>query len=227
MLDAIIDGRYCIEYGLYVAERPRIPTPEHRVETYTVDYRDGELVRKKGLSNINFPVEFNILENYNIKQNLREIKAWLMNAETIRFTDDDVHYRIKYTSIDDIENDVDCYGYFTVNFTCDPFQYAPTNSFVLTSGKTIINIGTYVALPKITIYGSGDMVLTVNGSSITLKAISEYIVLDSELMDAYKGIKNMNSCMVGTFPVLEVGKNEVGWSGAVEKIVMEPRWRYL
>lgn len=227
MLDSKIDNKYGKDFGLYIAKRPIIPTPKQRIETTQVDFRDGELTRKKGFFNISFSVEFNIMENENVKKKLRYIKAWLISAEKFQLTDDDVYYKVKHTIVDDIENDIENYGFFTAIFVCDPFQYLITDSITITSGGVLTNAGTYKTLPKITVYGSGKIVLTINGSSITLTSISDYIVLDSELMDAYRLTTNLNSRMTGEFPIFQIGNNTISWTGTVTKIIIEPRWRYI
>lgn len=227
MLEFKIDTKYGKNFGLYIAKRPAIPTPKQKIDSLQVDFRDGELTTKKGYSNINFPVEFNIMKDTNIKKELRYIKAWIINAETFQLTDDNVYYKVKYVIFDNIENEIDNFGYFIVNFICDPFQYAISESLTITSSGTLNNTGTYLSLPKITVYGSGKIVMSINGENITLTSITDYIVIDSEIMDAYRLTTNLNSRMTGEFPIFQVGNNTISWTGMVTKIVVEPRWRYI
>ena len=46
-------------------------------------------------------------------------------------------------------------------------------------------------------------------------------------MEAYSEATSMNSAMSGDFPVLLSGQNAVSWTGAVNKIEIQPNWRFL
>ena len=125
----------------------------------------------------------------------------------------------------DIENEVAEYGRFTVTFECDPFQYALNSSVSLVNGQSFQNIGTYRSKPYLQVFGSGT--LTVNGKSIILRDVGDYIELDSDLQNAYRGNVDMNRNMVGEFPEFVPGTNRVSWSGNITKVICEGRWRYI
>ena len=61
-----------------------------------------------------------------------------------------------------------------------------------------------------------------------LYGVEESVTIDSEMMEVFKGTKNQNSKYGGEdFPKLKVGENIVSWTGDVEKVVIEPKWRWL
>ena len=60
-----------------------------------------------------------------------------------------------------------------------------------------------------------------------LESVSGSVTLDTPLMEAYSGTTSMNSAMSGDFPVLLSGQNAVSWTGAVNKIEIQPNWRFL
>lgn len=95
-----------------------------------------------------------------------------------------------------------------------------------TSG-TIFNPSTANAKPIIKIYGTGTINLTVNSTAITLTNVVDYVTIDGQLMDCYKGTILKNGDMVGDFPILTVGTNTINWSGTVIKIEIQGNWRYL
>ncbi|MBH0338677.1 hypothetical protein BM86_25170, partial [Bacillus thuringiensis] len=37
----------------------------------------------------------------------------------------------------------------------------------------------------------------------------------------------MNPNMIGEFPLFKVGENTLTWTGAVTKLIIEPRWCYV
>lgn len=118
---------------------------------------------------------------------------------------------------------------FTVNFRCKPLfrlYSGETEQTIETSGASITNPSTVQAKPKITIAGSGDVMLMVGGTQIVqLTDVENGIVLDSEIQEAYWGETLQNSRMSGPFPTLKPGANAISWSGGtVTSVKITPRW---
>lgn len=83
----------------------------------------------------------------------------------------------------------------------------------------------FTATPYIKITGSGGITLYVNNRAHTFKDVNEYIEIDGEIMNAYKGDLLQNSKMVTTlFPKLVAGANNISWAGNVTKVEIIPRW---
>lgn len=228
--NVLLDGIKDEDVYLSVANRPVIPTAKRRIERLTVPGRDGDLIKKMGYDDVPLPIEFNIMEEENIKPNIRYLKAWFMNKSILAFSDDPGYFRkIKNVDIGDIDNEVDFYGVFTVDFLLDPYEYQKTEKQTVTSNYfTLINPGTEVSKPLIHIYGSGDLTLKVNDAEITLHDLTDEIVLDCDLEEAYKGqTTNMNNNMSGGFPRFETGKNTIEIAGSFEKVEIDGRWRYV
>lgn len=226
----LLDGIKDETVLLSVANRPVIPTAKKKIEVIPVPGRDGDLIKFLGYEDVPLPIDFNILEERNIKPDIRMIKAWFMNKSILSFSDDPEYFRkIKNIEIGDIANEDEFHGFFTVNFLFDPFEYKVTTKEEYTAGPiTMNNPGTVESKPLIRILGSGDVTLTVNGKGITLRDLVDEIVLDCDLEEAYKGLTtNMNNNMSGDFPVFEVGENTISFEGNVSKIEIDGRWRYV
>lgn len=229
-LNVLLDGVRDETVYISVANRPVIPTAKKKIEKISVPGRDGDLIKADGYEDVPLPIDFNILEDRNIKADVRKIKGWFMDKSILSFSDDPNYFRkIKNVEIGNIENEVEFYGAFTADFLLDPFEYQRTTSKIFTSSPvTLNNPGTYFSKPLIKLYGTGTVVLTVNGVGITLKNLTDEIIMDSDLGEAYKGLTtNMNNNMVGSFPLLKKGNNTISWSGNVTKIEIDERWRYL
>lgn len=229
-LNVLLDGIKDETVFLSVANRPVIPTAKSKIVKIPVPGRDGDLIKFEGYEDVPLPIEFNILEDRNIKNDVRKIKAWLMNKSVLSFSDDPDYFRkIKNIDIGNIDNEVEFYGSFTTELLLDPFEYQKTTSKSYTASPvTLTNPGTYFSQPLIKIKGTGTVVLTVNNVGITLKNLTDEIILDCELKEAYKGLTtNMNNNMTGEFPIFVPGKNVISWSGTVTKIEIDERWRYL
>ena len=96
---------------------------------------------------------------------------------------------------------------------------------------SIVNRGNTVAKPTITIYGSGTVDLSLNGTQIFTIDIgdAEYITINSASMNAYQGETLMNRSVVGDYSnlVFNIGTNTVSWTGNVTQIEVENYVRWL
>ena len=72
-----------------------------------------------------------------------------------------------------------------------------------------------------------DITLYVNNKSIYLKEITDKIIIDSEMKNAYNNSVSLNYKMSGDFPALSLGENNISWIGDVIKLEIQPNWRWL
>lgn len=123
MLELIINGKSSKDFGLCLTETPVIPSPERDTELRSIRGRNGSLIRKYGFKDLEFTCELNFISE-NVKSDIRAIKKWVYDAHTVVFSnDDEFYYKILDAFTDDVVNDLNIYGKFTVNFIAKPFQY--------------------------------------------------------------------------------------------------------
>lgn len=117
---------------------------------------------------------------------------------------------------------------FVAEFEVQPFMYeAISSTLTLTEPTSIFNTGTFESEPIITVYGQGDITLTINNLNLILNGIDERITLNSEILNAYKDTLPLNNKMSGDFPVFSVGENIISWTGSVTKLEIMPNWRWI
>ena len=229
-MGVIINNQNTKTLGFALKGRPNIPSSNKRYESTEVEGRDGSLTRFIGYEDLKFSLTFNVLFQSDIKQKLREIKGVLAQAGTLSFDDaPNFYYKIKQAQISETESVIKASGVFSVEFIAEPYEYetSATGNYSVKS-FTIANKTTTTALPVIKIYGTGTVVLNINGRGITITGLTSDITLDSELQEAYTGLTtNMNSSMNGEFPVLKIGSNTITWTGTVTKVEIDPKWRWL
>ncbi|MGK8429223.1 phage tail family protein [Bacillus cereus] len=226
MLDIGIDNQLASDYGICMVERPVIPTAEQEIEYIEVPGRHGSLTKKGAFKDVPLKIKFNMLEEENIKPLVRRMKTWLMNGKTLYFTDDDVYRKIKHVVIRDIANEIEEHGEFEVDFTLDPFEYTEDANIMLSTPGAIYNPGTMESTPMLFIAGNGTFRIFINDVSFQIKDVNGSVVIDSELLEAYSGTVSMNDKMIGGFPEFQIGENKIEWSGAIQFISIQPRWRY-
>lgn len=94
----------------------------------------------------------------------------------------------------------------------------------------VFNRGNTKSRPIITLYGSETIKLSINGTLLyTIELGSaEYITLDGEEMNAYKGDILMNRYVTGDYDDLQlkIGMNTISWDGNASQIEIEnvSRW---
>lgn len=101
---------------------------------------------------------------------------------------------------------------------------------------SVINRGNTVSKPAITLYGSGTINLSLNGSQIFVINLGdmENITIDSAQMNAYQGesVQNgmlMNRYVIGDYNnlVMNIGTNTISWTGNVTGIEVEDFTRWI
>ena len=221
-----IDSR---EMGVIVTAMPETVRAERRGESITVAGRNGSLHTDEGVyESYDRTMECALIK----RAKMDEITAWLVGSGEMTFsTEPDKVYRVMIANKISIAQMMRVFQKFQVILDTQPFKYsvnAAGDALELTAPTTIRNSGTVYSEPLITVYGSGDITLTINGADFPLYGVQESITIDSEMMEVFKGNANQNGKYGGVdFPRFEVGKNEISWTGNVSKIKIQPRWRWL
>ena len=221
-----IDSR---EMGVIVTAMPETVRAERRIESITVAGRNGSLHTDEGVyESYDRTMECALIK----RARLDEIAAWLVGSGEMTFsTEPDKVYRVTIANKISITQMMRVFQKFQIILDTQPFKYsvnAAGDALELTAPTTIRNSGTVYSEPLITVYGSGDITLTVNGADFPMYGVQESITIDSEMMEVFKGDTNQNGKYGGAeFPRFEVGKNEIRWTGNVSKIKIQPRWRWL
>ncbi|MFD1335745.1 hypothetical protein ACFQ4N_09315 [Oceanobacillus iheyensis] len=226
-----INGIDTVEKDIRPKSRAAVPSPEQDIETIEIKGRHGSLTKKHGFRDIVYQLEFYINDNVSFKRAFRKAKVFLFQARTLGFSDDiEVFYRVKSIQIQTAENIIEKYGMFTVNFALAPFQFE-NNSIQTITDRTVIDNDGYQSEPYIKAYVSGTGKIIINDQEVTIQNVSEYIEIDSELMNAYRldnnFIVNMNNHMIGDFPVLKHGDNIIEFSGDITALEIDTRFKWV
>lgn len=221
-----IDSR---SMGVRVTHMPETVRAERRMERVEIAGRNGSLHVDEGTyDSYDRTMECALINRHR----LDEVAAWLVGSGRMIFsTEPDKVYDVVISNKISIAQMMRVFQKFQVTMDTQPFKYSVNRAgerLELLEPKVVHNPGTVYAQPKITVYGSGNITLDINGTAFPLSAVDGYLTIDSESMEVYKGSESRNSKFGGAdFPRLETGKNAVSWTGNVEKLVIEPEWRWL
>ena len=217
--------------GLIIQELPEITKPKLRTNNIIIDGRDGDIVEKLGYASYTKQLSIGL----NTKADIDEVMNFFTGEGKVIFSNEpDKVYDVLADDKVDYKRLVK-FRQATVKFHVQPFKYLVDEApFILNvtnqSSFKVSNQGYVDSKPVITLYGSGDIILSINGKSVcSIDIDDESVVIDSLNQEAYKGLVLKNRNMNGQFPMLKPGINEISWSGTgnITKIKVEPKSRWL
>lgn len=221
--------------GLLISELPPITKPKMRTQSETVYGRDGDIVTPLGYSAYNKALKIGLTYDYNIDE---VIDYFNSEGQVIFSNEPDKYY--KYAIYDQIDFDkLIRFKTAEVNFHVQPFKFSVsemvktyTFSNVTTGSLVIRNNGNIYSRPRITVYGTGTVNLTLNGSQALTIDMSNngLVIIDLTEMNAYSSSGTLlNRNVTGDYDKiqLKVGNNTIGFTGSVTKIEIENYSRWL
>jgi len=227
------------DMGLRIESKNVFSAPEYEMEFLAIPGRDGDLISGSGRYpnvQVTYSVFLPAKTTSELADKITRVKAWLyagMNTyHTLTDTYDTAFYRTAvFAGKLDIEDELNKIGVFTVSFSCLPFRYLLTGDTPIsfTSGTILHNPYPFVSRPLIHIVGSGEGTLTIqsaaDNSTWRFLEIDEYVDIDSEQMNFYKGTELKNDTVSGDgFPLLYPGDNPISVTGGITTVIVTPRW---
>lgn len=238
------------DFGILINELPSIPKPQKIVKVLQIEGRSGALtIDTNAYAPISFPVKCTLLERnnknswnqfYGWEERIDAVKDWLEGSSDLFFSwwGEGRYYKARVTNIYEIEQARSRRGEFIITFNAEPFCYVPNClEEIVEQGQSFRNRCNYLSTPKITIYGQGNIILTIkdywrNEQVVSLFNVIDEITIDSTLQECYKDeygkeLVLCNEKMLGEFPVLNVEKNYFSWVGNVTSIDVHTNGRCL
>lgn len=222
-------GKRSRDFGIYISGSGTFNVPERDMETVSVPGRNGELLIDNGrFKNINITYPVYIHELFYILSGAA--KAWLLSRTGYARLEDTYNpdtYRMGiFTGPIDFDMRFQNWGgECNLVFNCKPQRFLKIgNEIVESTGPvTLYNPTAFVALPLIRVYGTAGTLIAGN-RIMQISEIDEYIDIDSDIQNAFKGTQNCNGKISGSFPELPAGQMGISFSGGITKIKIKPRW---
>lgn len=222
--------------NLYITGNNVHGGPERGVEHVAVPGRDGDLLidgGRWGNYKLTLPC-FCKATRRDIPAYIREIKTWLLRPAAympleLSYTPDYFRMAAVFGPME-IDTSIPGFGKFDLIFDCKPFQYLKKGQHPqdVTAARKIINPESFESLPYIKIIGSGDVQFSVGNRSWNFAGVDEWIEIDSDIMNVYKGAVPQNNKKTGDgYPTFTPGVNNMAWTENVTKVEVIPRWRTL
>lgn len=217
--------------GLLIQELPQPSKPLMRANIEQIDGRDGDIITPLGYSAYDKELSIGLYGDYDINQIIQYFNS---SGQVVFSNEEDKYYN--YTIIEAIDFErLIRFRQAVVKFHVQPFKYSVTDNsknFTITNQTSISirNAGNIYSKPILTITGSGDIGISLNGVQIFQISLGDIgsIVIDTNLMEAYLGSTLLNRIVTGDYNnfKLNVGQNIITWSGTITQIQIDnfSRW---
>lgn len=225
------NGVRCDTVNVRLMDLPKRPIPAKQGEMIKIDGRSGYLWQSKrgAYEPITIEVECSTLDGFSAEM----LGDWLDGENWLRFSDEpDRAYKGRVVA--EFLRNAMFFGFdrqvITIPFECQPFRYIypAAEPETLTRANVVNNPGTAHSEPRITINGSGELVVYVG--EYMIGATGAGVIVDSETMDCYEldGVTLANGRVtMDEYPVIPPGGAVVSWAGGVTSVTIDGRWRSI
>ena len=219
--------------GLIITSLPPITKPKIRASFEEIDGVDGDIINKLGYGAYDKTFEIGLSYNYNVD----DIIQYFNSEGKITFSNEPDKY-YNFTTLNQIDFEkLLRFKKAKITIHVQPFKYSvveSTKTFEFTNYNQSANVrnnGNIYSKPIITLYGSGAIDISLNGTDVfKVIDLDGSIVLDTQSQNAYdpdtKDFLNRN--VIGDFKnlYLRVGLNTISWVGNITKIEIDycSRW---
>lgn len=204
--------------GIIIEKVPTPNKPNHSYTQHIIPGRSGFLsIDNKTFDPLTLSIECH-LKSDNVDMN--EIRTWLDGYGELQLDNEK-----KYTGY--ISNEIAFekvmnFRKFIILFTLQPLAKAITSTTIDASNISSFVADTYTNVyPKITIAGSGDISLKLNGIIFTIYDADGTYILDCEAKVITKNGINQSMNMSGDFPYVINGTNEMLKTGTITALTIE------
>lgn len=232
----IFNGLSSQDYHIQVEHPPGYDIPERDYEAIHVPGRNGDIIiSKNSYKNVTrtYEISFGSTKK-KFPEMARKVSEWLHSATNYARLEDSYEpefYRLGvYNDSLEMENILFHAGRAEISFNCKPQRFFKIgdkiSKFTSQSGNILRGPSCFPALPIVTVYGSGSGTLNINGYVVGISAIDQYVTINSELQDCYKGSLNKNNTVsLGSdFPKLDKEINKISYSGGITSVEVIPKW---
>lgn len=210
------NGKSSRDFEVWISGEGTFDAPERDVENISIPGRNGDLHIDNGRYK-NMPITYPAFITSAFRHNFDAFKAYMLAQHGYKRLEDS--YNPEYFRLAEYKNAIspkmstlNRAGSFDIVFDCDPRRFLNSGESVeeFTTSGTINNPTLYDALPLMRVHGIG--IISVGGTAIHVISNNDYIDIDCDIQEAYKGATSYNDNIKladGDFPSLHGGINDV------------------
>lgn len=226
----IFNGKKSSEFGIYISGSGTYKFPERDVQKIEVPGRNGDLIIDNGRFK-NITLNYPAFVRQNFKKNTDAARMWLLQDSAYHRLEDSYHpeqFRLArfVGPIDWSMRFMNLSGECELMFDCKPQRFLKSGEVPIraTSDIKLMNPTVFEAKPLIRVYGENGT-LIVGNNIVRILKIDEYVDIDSDVENAFKGTVNCNANIrLEDFPSLCSGETGIKIEGNITSIEITPRW---
>lgn len=234
------NGRKSTDFGLVISNPAEtVSGAGAALETVTIPGRSGVLTissDRREETEVTYEVWGKAGFNEEKAAFMRRIKGWLLTGQGSYYKltdtyDPDYYWMARYSGNVVTSQEFLQIISMEIRFLAYPYKYSIEGSRSIQvsgsslSGYSLTNPEAFESRPYFKITGKGDVTLTVNGKSWTVKGVTNYVEMDSAQMNTFVGDTSYNNKKTGDgYPILQAGENSIACSNNVTALEIIPRW---
>ncbi|MBP3931790.1 MAG: phage tail family protein [Peptostreptococcaceae bacterium] len=218
------------DLNIVLSDFPVLPFVQEEIKQVEVGGVFGTLTKRTGkYKDLSIAVECALLDMENYHEAIRKINNWCYEIEDNRlFFSDNAEkcYKVKKVTIGDIKNELTLYGSFTIEFLCYPFIFNSLESEIeITNSCEYLYNGDIETYPRVVLEDcTGNIQITFNDNTTQFNEVEGTVVIDyPQVLNGDIAITNK---MIGNFPTLEKGINNISWAGTIGKVKIKENALY-
>ncbi|MBR2555159.1 MAG: hypothetical protein IKE94_09890 [Aeriscardovia sp.] len=226
-------GKRSIDFNIRISGEGTYDRPKRKTTSYDVAGRNGSLILdENSFDNIDITYPAFVIDD--MPERIQNFANYMSSFAGYQRIEDTYHpdvYRLGQYKTDftvKTSGHMNRQGEFNITFNCKPQRFLKSGEIAITfeSAGNIWNRTNFDAQPLIRVYGSGAGTVGIGPYLITITDIDEYVDIDCELMDAYKGTLNCNNNVAFNADSFKIptGVNGVNFTGLITSVIVTPRY---
>ena len=218
------------DLGIVLSEIPVLPFVSEEIKQVEVGGMFGTLTKRTGkYKDLLITLECSLLDIDNYYEVIRNVNNWVNSIEDNKLIlSDNLNkcYKVKKVIIGDIKNELTMYGSFTIEFLCYPFIFNSLESEIeITNSCEYLYNGDIETYPRVVLEDcTGNIQITFNDNTTQFNEVEGTVVIDyPQVLNGDIAITNK---MIGNFPTLEKGINNISWAGTIGKVKIKENALY-
>jgi len=217
------------DFGLWINKLPRRVRAEERHEEIEIPGRAGSLLMLEGDDVYSsYTAEMTVIARNTI--NVDRVVEWLRgSSDLVLSTDIDKARPARIVGEVAFERVGNNLQQATIPFVCQPFRKRRDqlqDRLTFTENGTIRNPGDVASKPKVSITRSGNINVTIGGSTMSFTGVTGTIVVDCEAEIVTKNGEIWTGSYTGDFWKIPVGSSAFERNNT-STIVIDPNWGWL
>lgn len=220
------NGETSSDHGLMLEEADIFPAPVRKRTVLTIPGRSEKVIQDGGCWE-NVSLKYTVSLRRDLPERWMDVLTWLSMPEGYCRLENSIqpeHFRLAYyeggIDVKQLRTFKAARTNITFKARAELFLKDGEIPITITKGSAssvtsiLLNPTAYEAMPLIKVMGTGSGTLTIQGQTMNITDLVDYVYIDSEQQDVYRlPSENRNSLASGVFPKLLPGDNSITISG--------------